>query len=430
AKLTGKPGVTLGLELLKDDSKQVTNVEYFANGKLIKSGTGAAELSWTPPGSGAFQLSARVTMADGSKSTSSATPVIITGVGTTPLKGSYTGAVSDNSTQKAAAGTGTVQISTTSSGAKGSYSMRLVLNGTALVAAGKFDAESVATPSVTVRTGETPKTYRVRFQQEATGFSDTISGVVTDGSLSASGEPSGGSFASSFVASRNVWSASNTAGTLAGKYTMTLPLMDDSKDAALGTSLVTLSPLGLVSGKFFLNDGSRITTSGVVSKDGIWQPYVSLYSKQGFLTGSVDFSDKGQTGWVSGDLYWRQDAAKLSNLDALGGVYVAPAKGSVFAVKGAKSNITIAIAEGGLKEAIKETATLTSTNVIQVPTPNTRHLVFRLDRATGALSGSFTAPGDTTATPVTGVVFQTQKKAVGYFTRNGHTGTIEITANP
>ena len=45
-------------------------------------------------------------------------------------------------------------------------------------------------------------------------------------------------------------------------------------------------------------------------------------------------------------------------------------------------------------------------------------------------SGSFIAPGDMKATPVTGVVLQGEHRAIGYFVRNGVRGFVEVTAKP
>jgi hypothetical protein len=45
-------------------------------------------------------------------------------------------------------------------------------------------------------------------------------------------------------------------------------------------------------------------------------------------------------------------------------------------------------------------------------------------------SGSFIAPGDMKATPVTGVVLQGEHRAIGCFVRNGVRGFVEVTAKP
>ena len=430
-KLNGKSGVSLGLELMKDDNAQVENIEYLANGKVVKNSTGVGDLSWSPPGSGVFQLSARVTLKDGSKVESRATSVVVTGLGTTPVRGAYTGVVQDSSEKKEASATGTVQIATSTSGTAGSYSVRIVLNGTSLSASGKFNSESIATPSVVSRAGGVPKTYRLYFQQEATGFADSITGVVTDGTLSAAGVASGGSLTSKFVATRNIWAATPSGtGTMAGKYTLALPLGGDVSDAPLGISLLTVAASGTAVGRFTLTDGTRAVATGTVAKDGLWQPYASLYAKKGFLVGELDFTDKGQNGSMGGAMDWRRSATALDALDVLGGRFVAPARGTLLTVKSGTANLSVSISGGSLSSDIKQSATLTASNLIQVPTPNVKRLVLRLDRTGGGLSGSFVAPGDTKTTPVAGVILQGENRAIGSFVRNGVRGFVEITAAP
>jgi hypothetical protein len=431
AKVDGKTGVSLGLELVKDASVAISKVEYLANGKLIKTSSSVDGVSWTPPGSGTFQLAARVTLADGTKTESRMTPVIVTGVATPPVKGTYTGVVNDVTVAKAARATGTVQIATTTSGSTGSYSMRLVLNGTPLSAVGKFDAQSAATPSVVVRVAGAPKTFRIRLQQEAVGFGDAISGVVTDGTLSAVGEPSGGSFASSFVANRTVWVPKvNETGAMAGKYTLALPISGEVSDAPSGISLLTVSPIGIAMGRFSFSDGTRSVMTGTVSKDGIWQPYANLYAKAGFLAGELDFTDRGESGVLGGEIDWRRSASSLIALDGLGNKFTTVARGALFAVKSGTGNVQVNISGGGLSEEISQAATLTPSSVLQVPSSNPRRLSLRFDRLSGGLTGSFTAPGDAKATLVTGVVLQSEKRAIAYFVRNGEIGLLSVTALP
>jgi hypothetical protein len=183
-------------------------------------------------------------------------------------------------------------------------------------------------------------------------------------------------------------------------------------------------------GRFSLFDGTRTVVTGTVSKDGVWQPYAGLYTRTGFLTGTLDFTDKGQGGVLGGELDWRRNGSTLVALDGLGGRFAAAAKAAVLAVPAGAGNVVIDISGGGLPAPIKQTATLTPTNLLQATAPNPQRLSFRLDRVGGGFSGSFTAPGDTKATSVTGVVLQGENRAVGYFVRNGTRGFVELTSAP
>jgi hypothetical protein len=185
-----------------------------------------------------------------------------------------------------------------------------------------------------------------------------------------------------------------------------------------------------VLGKFALADGVRAALSGTVSKDGVWQPYGSLYAKAGFLTGALDFKDKGQEGALGGEMDWRGSASSLELLDGVGEKFVTVARGALFSVKTGTPNVEVKISGGGMDVAISEKATLTATNLLQVVGANPTLLSFRFDRLSGGFSGKFSAPGDAAATAVTGVVLQSEKRAIGHFTRNGIRGFVSVTAVP
>jgi hypothetical protein len=198
----------------------------------------------------------------------------------------------------------------------------------------------------------------------------------------------------------------------------------------VGTSLLTLGATGTAVGQFSLADGTRVAATGIVAKDGIWQPYASLYKKNGFLVGAVDFSDKGENGTLGGTLDWRRSASQVDALDASGGKFVAPAKGTLLTVKSGASNLSVSLSGGGLAAEIKESATLNEKNQVAFGTPNATKLSLRLDRSGGGFSGSFMAPGDKKATPLNGVILQGENRATGYFVRNGVRGAVEVAVAP
>jgi hypothetical protein len=426
-KYDGKAGVSLALDLLKDASTSVSSVEYFANSVKIQNAPGTDAISWRPPGSGTFELTARVTLADGSVVESRAMPVIVSGLATRPVSASYTGAVMDTSAGKSAAATGLVTFATTSAGSLGSYSMRLLLNGVSLGVAGRFGAESVATAAVSAKLPAAGlKTLRLRFQQEATGIADTIRGVITDGTIDSAGETSGGSFVSDFVASRNVWTKSlKETGQMAGKYTVSLPVVDELGAVTSGIGLISLSNLGVVTGLFTLGDGIRSSLSGWISVDGMWQPYASLYSNRGFLSGAIDFSDKGRSGWIGGVADWRRSVSELRELDVVGGKFVPPVNTTVFPVRRAAGNAVVILSGGTLSAPISQSVTLSAFNSITVNLPNPYRLSLTLDRVGGSFTGSFWPSGARSSVPIAGVLLPQESKGKGLFIPSGSTGTFK-----
>lgn len=426
-KYDGKGGISLALDLLKDPSTSVTKVEYFANSVKIQSSKETGAIAWKPPGSGTFELNARVTLADGSVVESRSLPVIVAGLATKPVKASYSGAVVDSSAARSAEATGMVTFETTSSGTYGSYSARLLLNGVSVGAAGKFGAESVGTASVVANLPVVgKKTLRLRFQQEATGLADTIRGVVTDGTLSPSGVASGGSFVSDFVANRNVWiKTSRETGEMKAKYTVSLPATDNQEALAPGFGVLSLSNLGVVTGLFTLADGTKSAQSGWVSTGGIWQPYASLYSNAGYLSGNVDFSDKGHSGWIGGWLDWRRSRTQLRELDLVGGKYIDPVKKTVLPVKKGAGNARLTVSGGSLANSLSQVVTLSSLNLVSVAGPNPYKLSLSIDRAGGGFTGKIWLPGGHAATPFSGVFLQGGSRGSGLFMPSGSVGTLK-----
>jgi hypothetical protein len=417
--LNGKAGIRLGLDILKDETSKVKTVEYFADGVKVQTSTGVSPVTWTPKGSGSFELSARVTQTDGTVVTARAMPVVVTGLATAPFKGSYSGVVSDRSGAFASAATGEVQVLTT---ALGSYSVRLTLNGETLTDSGKFGAESVGVSSIVSKASK--KTVRLRFQQEAKDISDKISGIVTDGTIAADGTPKGGTFASKFTARRNVWTDDpKKTVELAGKYTVAAsPAGTPGSPKATGA--VTVGSTGTVVGLFSHADGTRVTQSGFISKEGIWETYASLYKAAGFLTGSIDFSDRDRG--VAGDMVWRTGAKSVADLDVSGSSFKLPASGLVLPVKSGAGNVKLEFAGGPLSQTVSKTVTLGARNTVTIPSADAQVLSLKLDPSNGTFTGSLRPSAKGLVQPFSGVLLQNGSQGVGYLGSGVNTGWVRL----
>jgi hypothetical protein len=458
-----KAAVQLDVDVLRDMSSgvMIKEVEYFVNGlsvrKLGGGSSGAVGLTtqrWDLPGSGTFELRARMTMTDGSIVESRPQPIVVTGVSTTPVKASYAGSVDDAARgEKKASATGSLQLSTTSIVAGmpggqrsvGSYSMRLVLNGVPMTAAGRFREGSVS--DLVLKHPKDRSSIYVRLQQEATGLLDRITGVVTDGTIRVvdsgtvvasagsmivtdgvvtTGTATAGRFISTFVANRNVWGGSVNTDTQAGNYTVVL--RSDSGSTVDGTGLLTVGRVGTVTGVVSLSDNSRVTQSGWLSKEGVWQLYAPLNRNSGFLRGDLDFM-RAELGTVSGRVDWRASAMRLTELSLEGGTYSAPAKGTTaFPVSfvGAGSNLLLTISGGYLASNIQQGIRLDSANRLSATLPNPQRLSIRLDSGRGGFSGTFFIPGERNTTPFSGVWLRGEEFGVGFFSHPGGSGNLSL----
>jgi hypothetical protein len=458
-----KAAVQLDVDVLRDMSSdvKVREVEYFVNGlrvSTVSSGEGGLLTSmaqaWDLPGSGAFELKARMKMTDGSIVESRPQSIVITGVSTTPVKAIYAGAVVDVvQEERKASATGSIQLATTSiisampGGQRsfGGFSMKLMLNGVPMSATGRFREGSVA--DLVLKHPKDRSNIYIRLQQEATGLLDRITGVVTDGTIRvvdagtvvasagsvtltdgvvAAGTATTGKFVANFAANRNVWGGSVNTDDQAGNYTVVL--RSDSGSRVDGTGLLTVGRVGTVTGVFSLSDNSRVAQSGWLSKDGIWKVYAPLNRNVGFLQGDVDFM-RAEHGAVSGRFDWRVNALRVTELSAEGGAYEAPARGAALfpvGLIGSGPNLWLTISGGSLGSGVKQGLRLDAANRLSVTLPNPQRLSIRLDSARGGFSGSFFVPGEKKATPFSGVWLRDEEFGAGFFSHPAGSGNLSL----
>src|SRR6185437_11967747 len=85
----------------------------------------------------------------------------------------------------------------------------------------------------------------------------------------------------------------------AGSYNITFPGPNDGDPTHPqndGTGTVTVNRAGQLKFKGTLGDGAKVTQSSVVSSDGDWPFYISLYGKGGEILGWLNFDGAGNVG--------------------------------------------------------------------------------------------------------------------------------------
>ena len=116
------------------------------------------------------------------------------------------------------------------------------------------------------------------------------------------GTISDGTWTADLLANNAVYTKANPAPQ-AGKYTLLIPGSENAatQPGGNGFGAVTVSDLGAITFSGTLGDGTRVTASSVVSHDGQWPFYVSLYGGKGSILGWLSFTNdgaiSGQTGW-------------------------------------------------------------------------------------------------------------------------------------
>ena len=141
-----------------------------------------------------------------------------------------------------------------------------------------------------------------------------------------------------------------------------------------------------------LGDGTRISQTTVVSKNGIWPVNIPLYAKQGSLAGLVTFTNIVGVSDLGGTLTWFKPAvpaAKLypngftTQVTLLGSMYAAPSPGTpALSVSNASCNLIITSGAGDLASFVSNSVTLNTKNKVTLCVTNG----FKLDCSRAASS--------------------------------------------
>ena len=330
-----------------------------------------------------------------------------------PLKGTYNGLFYE-----------TADIRNASSGAfnftmtdKGAYSGSLACAGTNYVLKGQFATNGVATQMLTNGT----RRLWLNMQLDLTNNSDQVTGTVSDGV-----------WISDLLGDRTIYNATTNPAPQTGSYTMLFPGTNlPAADSGDGYALLTVSKAGTIALSGTLADGSVISRSTGISKNGVWPFYVSLYSGKGSLlswitlTNDLTNSVSGNTIWikssgVAGKIY---SAGFTNELMTMGSLYVPSTNGMPLAL----TNAEVSLTGGNLLRAITNEVTFTA-NRITADVGQTNGLILTNVAKTGFISGSFVKPGTTTRLPIKGVILQQQNIARGFFLGTNQSGLFELKA--
>lgn len=181
---------------------------------------------------------------------------------------------------------GTVTITTTKNG---DYSGKLQFPSNNYSFHGKFDSSGASTSTISQKKGG----GLVVSLQANTTDDNSISGTVTSSSWSAA-----------FLANRNTFKARGNPASFAGTYSVQIPGANDGNPdnpQNNGSGTVTVNTSGALKFKGVLGDGTKVTESAETSNSGDWPLFISLYSRQGEITGWLNISGtgiSGQTTWI------------------------------------------------------------------------------------------------------------------------------------
>jgi hypothetical protein len=303
---------------------------------------------------------------------------------------------------------------------KGAFSAKLLIGGRSYVLSGQFDANGEVTRTIP-RPGMSALT--VHLQLDLTG-GDQIRGNLSTGTWSAE-----------LVADRQVFSAAGNPAPQAGNYTLVIPgdTQDSSCPGGDGFGTVRVDGNGVVLWSCTLADGTRLTQSSTISKQGTWPLYAAPYVGRGVILSWVQFANQADSD-LGGRLIWIKPGGVIgkyyprgftNDVLATGSMYRAPTSGARALNM---SDGTLVLSGGGLHEPLTMNLTLGINNRVTVA-PGTK-LTLSLTPATGLFKGSALNPATGKTMTFQGALFKKANVGVGYFLGTDQSGEVYLSPAP
>ena len=223
---------------------------------------------------------------------------------------------------------------------------------------------------------------------------------------------------------------------MAGRYTLIVPGTPGATDSPEGDGYgtVVVSSSGKVSLAGKLADGTKVTQTTSLSKNGDWPLYASLYSGRGSFLGWLLFADRTGDD-ISGKVSWIRPAISTSDFypagfevdsDALGSSYVKPAGTTARILEITNGVFTLSGGNRSSDSANEVMLGLSS----KVTNLGTNKLTLSFTLSSGLFKGTFTEDGTTRKITFNGAVLQKVNDGSGYFLDTTESGRVLFEAAP
>jgi hypothetical protein len=304
---------------------------------------------------------------------------------------------------------------------KGKYSGKLLVGTRTYSFSGYLDANGAGSNSIP-RRDDYPLT--VQFQVDPTDR-DLLTGTVTDGHY----------WTADMYVDRSTFDGKTNVSPDTGKYTMLIPgdftMTSEPGGDSYGT--VTVDKTGRLRFAGKLADGTSVSQSSWVSKNGQWPLYVKLHRGDGALYGwmllnpSPDKEIDGNVTWIRPHIpasaYYPNGFA--ISLQAWGSRYFAPTRGQKVV------DLTWATVEfngGNPVQTVTNTIVLDSRNKVLNQSDNA--LTLSISTSSGLFSGKVWSPLTATWLRFQGVLLQGYAIGGGYFLGRDQSGEVWLQAPP
>jgi hypothetical protein len=254
-----------------------------------------------------------------------------------------------------------------------------------------------------------------------------VTGVVSDGNWTAP-----------LLGDRAVFDPTNNPAPWSGRYTLVIPGTPGAADSPEGDGdgTVLINRAGGLSFSGVLADNTRLAQIAVISKDGHWPLYASLYAGKGSLLGWVNFDTNQPTDDLWGPVSWIKPLVVSNRFypggftvvpDLTGSRYLAPTPTNSRVL--ALTNALVVFTGGGLAESVTNAISLSVANKVTNAGPNFLALGFNV--STGLFAGKWVLNGSKTTNRISGVVLQKANVAAGFFLgTNNQSGRVVLQPLP
>jgi hypothetical protein len=332
------------------------------------------------------------------------------------ILGTYNGLFSqDSGVNQNSSGSFSVTVS-----AHGNYSGKIQLGASKLSFKGKFNLQCTTTNSI-ARKLAAPLTVQLRLGTNSE--TDQILGQLIDSGWNAT-----------MAGDRAKFSSMTNPCPFTGSYTMIIPGQsgDSTKPAGHGYGTVKVSTSGQTIFAGVLADGTKITQSTALSKNGVWPLYASLYVGQGSVLSWVTFANHASDD-LSGTLSWIKLPVMTSRYYPSGFTTEVMSSGSKF-VKPALTtdliinvpNAVVDFSGGNLSSDFSNDISLGLSSKVTNLSANKLSMAFTT--SSGLYKGTVVDPTSGATLPFAGAVFQ--KTQLGYGSLMGANQSSSVVVGP
>ncbi len=282
--------------------------------------------------------------------------------------------------------------------ANGTFSGSINMGGSYAMS-GQFDSTGVAHISVP-RAGTNALAVSMVLDL-STNFTETVNGTVSNGTWSAT-----------LSGDRVPFNATSYPAPQAGTYMIGFDyVQQNGYPEGIGFGVATVGKDGKIKFAGTLGDGTTVSQTTAISKNGEWPFYSSLYKKKGLIISWITITNSGALN-ITGPYFWQKDADAAAKYYPGGFNWSASVVSSTFNPATSGSRImnyptgVMEFSRGDLASTFTSGFTLSTNNVITVDSPATNGLTLSVSGSSGLISGSFTHPDTGKKTTIKGAVFQ------------------------